>query len=455
VNPLTRWLRSVPAANPVDRRNAPFLQVLLLFFGIFVPINKSIFLYAIRSGQVPHPGILQLSADLATDALLVASAWIALWLIRTDRFRLGVALFLSVACVCVGIAYASVGLARIGLDPIPLVLLSLAGLVMGRRTLWIMLGSLAMMLLACVALDMVRTGPAAPSATIGKAVSIAGVWLIIALVLDRTVAALRNSLEESEQRGQALEQTYAHLQKETAERERTREQLIHSQKMDLAGRLASGLAHDFNNVLAVILGYAQQRSRLAASGGEPALVSALEGVELAARRAMAVSRKLLNFSRLDISHPETFDAGAALQELQPMLRQLLGPGIHLQLERPEVPLPVHMDKGNFELTILNIAGNSRDALPENGTFRLAASREDTTGSLMLTLSDDGPGIPEPVRTRIFTPFFTTKSSGEGTGLGLSVVRDIVMGAGGEIGIECPPAGGTSVRIRLPLASPAG
>lgn len=455
MNPLTRWLRSVPAANRVDRRNAPFLQVLLLFFGIFVPINKSIFLYAIRSGQVPHPGTLQLSADLATDALLVASAWIALWLIRTDRFRPGVALFLSVACVCVGIAYASVGLARVGLDPIPLVLLSLAGLVMGRRTLWIMLGSLTAMLLACMVLDMVRTEPAAPSATIGRTVSIAGVWLVIALVLDRTVAALRDSLEESEQRGQALEQTYDRLQKETAERERTREQLIHSQKMDLAGRLASGLAHDFNNVLAIILGYAQQRNRLAASGGEPALVSALEGVELAARRAMAVSRKLLNFSRLDIAQPETFDAGAALHELQPMLRQLLGPRIRLLLERPEVPLPVHMDKGNFELTILNIAGNSRDALPGNGTFRLAVSREDTTGTLTLTLSDNGPGIPEPVRTRIFTPFFTTKSSGEGTGLGLSVVRDIVVEAGGEIGIQCPPAGGTSIQITLPLAPPAG
>lgn len=451
MNSFLRWLRSAPASNPVDRRNAPFLQVLLLFFGIFVPINKAIFLYAASIGQVPWPGALQLSADLATDSLLVASAWIALWLIRQGRFRQGVALFIIVASVCVGIAYASVGLVRVGLDPIPLVLLSLAGLVMGRRALWLMMGLLTTMLLACMALDLFRAASTASAVVVGKTVSIAGVWLIIALVLDRTVAALRDSLEESEQQRRALEQAYVRLHEEAAERERTREQLIHSQKMDLAGRLASGMAHDFNNILMVILGYARQRNELAANGGEPALVSALEGVELATRRAMAVSKKLLNFSRLERSHPETFDAGATLQELQPMLRQLLGSSIRLSLEQPDVPLPIHMDKGHFELTILNIAGNSKDALPGAGAFRLVASREDATGSLTLTLSDNGQGIPESVRDQVFTPFFTTKLRGEGTGLGLSVVRDVVTEAGGEIGIECPPSGGTIVRITLPLA----
>ncbi len=455
-NRFLRWLRNAPLSNPVDRRNAPFLQVLLLFFGIFVPINKALFLYAISSGQVRRPDTLGLSADLVTDLLLVGSAWVALWLIRRGRFRHGVALFLSVACACVGIAYASIGLVHIDLDPIPLVLLSLAGLVMGRRTLWTMLSALTLMLLACMALDMMfRVGAAPLASTIGKTISIAGVWLIIALVLDRTVAALRNSLEESEQRNRALELAYARLEQEIAERDRTREQLFHSRKMDLTGRLASGLAHDFGNVLTIILGYAQRRDRLAAEGGEPALVSALERVELAARRAMAVSRKLLNFSRLDVSHPETFDAGTALDELQTMLRQLLGPEIRLLLERPEAPLPVHMDKGNFELTMLNIAGNARDALPEGGTFRLAASRDDTTQQLTLALGDNGPGIPESMRSSVFTPFFTTKPKGEGTGLGLSVARDIVVDAGGEIRIECPPTGGTCVHITLPLASPGG
>jgi signal transduction histidine kinase len=455
MNRFLRWLRSAPSSNPVDRRNAPFLQVLLLFFGIFVPINKALFLYAVSSGQVPRPDSLQLSADLVTDILLVSSAWAALLFIRRGRFRRGVALFLSVASVCVGIAYASVGLVRVGLDPIPLVLLSLAGLVMGRRALWTMLGALTLMLLPCLALDMFRADAAPLASTIGKTISIAGIWLIIALVLDRTVAALRNSLEESEQRNRALELAYARLEEEIAERDRTREQLFHSRKMDLTGRLASGLAHDFGNVLTVILGYAQRRNRLAADGGEPALISALEHVELAARRAMAISSKLLDFNRLDLAHPESFDAGTALDDLQTMLRQLLDPQVRLSLERPEVALPIHMDKGNFELMILNLAGNARDALPDGGSFRITASRNDTLHLLTLTLSDNGPGIPESIQASVFTPFFTTKPKGEGTGLGLSLARDIVVDAGGEIGIECPPEGGTSVQITLPLASTAG
>lgn len=455
MNPFRRWLRSAPVSDPVDRRNAPFLQLLLLFFGIFVPINKALFLYAIATGQFSPPDTMSLVADLATDFLLVASAWTAFWLIRRGRFRRGVAVFLSVSCLCVGIAYASFGLTRIGLDPIPLVLLSLAGLVMGRQALWRVLAALAAMLLVCMALSIFGADPIKPATAIGKTFSIAGVWLIVTLVLDRTVAALRDSLEESEQRGRALEQAYARLEQEAAERERTREQLIHSQKLDVTGRLASGLAHDFGNVLTVILGYAQRRERLAATGGQPALISALEGVELAARRALAISRKLLSFSRLDVVQAETFDAGAALQDLQPMLRQLLGPEIRLGLQTPAVPLPIHMDKGNFELMVLNIAGNARDALGDEGTFRIDAAPDDTGRAMVLTLGDDGPGMPESIRARAFEHFFTTKPKGAGTGLGLPVVRDIVLEAGGEIRIECPPGGGTSVYVTLPLSAASG
>ncbi|MBP6797568.1 MAG: sensor histidine kinase, partial [Luteimonas sp.] len=112
------------------------------------------------------------------------------------------------------------------------------------------------------------------------------------------------------------------------------------------------------------------------------------------------------------------------------------------------------DRGHFELMVLNIAGNARDALPETGAFRIAAAHDAGLGSLLLTLADDGPGMPDAVRARAFDPFFTTKPSGEGTGLGLSVVRDMVAKAGGGIGIECPAAGGTAVRISLPVAPSA-
>lgn len=389
-----------------------------------------------------------------TGALNDGTCSPAAWAGRA-RWWAGTGVFLSIASVGVGVAYASVGLARLGLDPIPLLLLSLASLVMGLRAPWVLLGVLTLMLLACVGLDVFHPATAALAAEVGQTLSIAGFWLIIALVLDRTVAALRNSLEESERRNRALEQAYARLEEEIAARDRTREQLFHSRKMDMTGQLASGLAHDFGNVLTIILGYAQKRNRLAADGGEPALVSALERVELAAGRAMTVSRKLMDFSRLDLSYPETFDTGTALDDLQTMLRQLLGPQVRLSLERPEVALPIHMDKGNFELMILNLASNARDALPDGGSFRITASRNDTPHLLTLTLSDNGPGIPESIQASVFTPFFTTKPKGEGTGLGLSLARDIVVDAGGEIGIECPPEGGTSVHITLPLVSLVG
>ncbi|WP_269791121.1 ATP-binding protein [Stenotrophomonas sp. Iso1] len=453
MNPISRWLNTPPIANPVDRRNAPFMQILLLFFGIFVPLNKAIFLYAIFSGSWQKPGSMQLYADLATDILLIASAWIALRLIRRGLFHKGVTLFLSVTALCVGVAYASVGLAHVRPDPIPLLLLSLAGLVLGRRPLWLMLASLSAMLLICAVLDFFRAPPIAPSASIGKAISIFGIWLIITLVLDRTVAALRKSLEESERRRRALEQSNLNLRDVIEERERTQTQLIHSQKMDAAGRLASGLAHDFNNVLVVILGYAQQRNQLAKDGEIPALVSTLESIEVATRRAMAISRKLLNFSRLEVANAETFDAGTAIQELQSMLRQLLGNRIRLQLDTPKRPLPIHMDRNHFELAILNIAGNSRDAMHETGTFRISASADSEATLLTLTLSDDGPGMSEAVLANAFDPFFTTKPSGEGTGLGLSVVRDIVAKAGGTTHLDCPSAGGTTTKIELPLAQP--
>ena len=94
MNYFPSWLASAPISDPVDRRNAPFLLLLLLFFGVFVPINKVLFLYAASAGHIPWPGRLQLSADLATDGLLVASAWVAIWQIRRGRFRQGVALFI-------------------------------------------------------------------------------------------------------------------------------------------------------------------------------------------------------------------------------------------------------------------------------------------------------------------------------------------------------------------------
>lgn len=450
------WLRRAPIADPVDQRNAPFIQLLLLFFGVFVPLNKAIFLVALLGGHLEQPpDPLRLYADLATDVILITAAWVAIWLIRSGSFRQGVAVFLTAATVCVGIAYASVGLVRVGLDPIPLVLLALAGTVLGRRPLWLTLAALAVLMAGCVAIDLWRIAQASdarPVVVIGKAVSIVGIWLIITVVLDRTLAALRGSLEESRHRGRELERANARLQTEIAERERAREQLIHSQKLDMAGRLASGLAHDFNNVLGIVVGLSAQRQTLADKGGVPALLEATQEIEIAGRRAMAISRKLLNFSRLEPLAPTTFDVGSALQDMLPMLRQLCGAGVRPSLDLDEQPMPVCMDRHQFELIVLNVASNARDALTAGGHFHVVAAIDPTRQHVRLSLADDGPGMPEEVRARALEAFFTTKPVGMGTGLGLSIVNDMVVAIGGDIDVACPPTGGTVVIISLPLAA---
>jgi len=447
-------LSNIPVHDPVDRRNAPFVQVLLLFLGVFIPLNKSLFLYAVLSGRWSGdlPGWTALAADLTTDVLMTSAAWTGVWLIRRGRFRQGVHVFLGVVMLSMAIIYITTGMVGLRFDPMPMILLALAGLILGRRTLWITLATLLGIVAATLVADFMRAalgGGAMPVAGLGKAVSLAGIWLLITIALDRTVAALRNSLEESNARGQALALAYERLQEEVRERERTRDQLVHAQKMEAVGRLASGVAHDFNNVLGIILSYAAQRERLA-DRGAPALYEALGDVDLAARRALTISRKLLSFSRQEVARPEVFDAAASLRELMPMLKQLFGARIRLQLECADGALPVRMDIDRFGLVIINIAANARDAITDTGTFRIQAGRLDAAW-VCLDLTDDGKGMPEEVRTQAFEPFFTTKPSGMGTGLGLSVVRDMLLEAGGKIDLVGPPAQGTTVRILLPLA----
>jgi len=451
---LKRWLISAPVDDPVDRRNAPFLQVLLIFLGIFIPLNKSIFLYAVLSGQWSGPvaNSRVLVVDLSTDVLMTLTMWTGVWLIRTGRFRWSLQLFLGAVLLSMAASYVATGLAGLPFDPMPIILLALGGLILGRRALWLTFSTLLMVLIATLIVDSSRAALGAGAMQVGglgKALSLAGVWLIIAIIFDRTVAALRHSLDESNARGRELELAYRKLQEETRERERARGQLIHAQKMEAIGRLASGAAHDFNNVLSIILGYAAQRDRLA-DGGTKALYEAMEAVDVAAKRALAISRKLLNFSRQEVANPEVFDVRFLLQELLPMLKQLFGARVRLGLDCADSALPVRMDVDHFGLAILNIAANSRDAIADIGTFHIQAERSDEAW-VCLTCSDDGVGMSEDVRMQAFEAFFTTKPSGMGTGLGLSVVRDMIVQAGGKIEFDTQPKRGTTVKILLPLA----
>lgn len=447
------WLRQVSVADPVDRRNAPFFQVLMMLMGTLVILNWAYLQFVVGMPQRRGGGV-----DVAMSLVTAGAAWCALLVVRHGRFRDGVRLFL---CAEVGsqlVAYAATGLHAQLSDPtIPVLLVVLGGLMLGRRTLWWMFALLMLIFATGAVTDAVHR-----MTTDGNWVrSISGLphillrYLVFAVIIDRCVAALRHSLDESVRRGMALSRANRRLRHEMAERERVHDQLVHAQKMEAVGRLAGGAAHDFNHVLSIVLGYAGQRRRLAAQGGD-AWIKAMQGIETAARRGAAICRKLLGFSRQDVTRAEVFDAADALRELHPMLVQMFDEPVRVIVHAgpDDGPLPIHFDRGQFELAILNMAANARDAMPHGGHFDVHVSRSPDGDDVAITLHDDGIGMSPQVAARIFEPFFTTKPADSGTGLGLAVVRDLLHEADGEISVDSSPGAGATFRMRLPLVAEA-
>lgn len=435
---MMAWLRNVPVADPVDRRNAPMLQLISLLLAILPSLA---WLYRIFAVDIPwRPG--ELTGMLLSLAVCTAAA-ISFLLIRKGRFAWASRLLLLVFAVTVVPAYLASGFGAQRFEqPILVIWMAIAGLIIGRSALWIMFGCIALAFVAGIWVDIDRQGDAA--ALMGDAAFSIAMFLMIAVVMDRSSVALRESLREANARGAALAESNRRLQEEMLEREHAQERLIHAQKMEAAGRLASGVAHDFGNLLGLIQGHVQSGKRSASL--EDALQS-LAGVESAAKRAAAVSGKLLSFSRQDQAKPEVFDAALALTQMQPMLRQLFDPAVRLTF--PEVPSPQHIrfDRTQFELLVLNLAANAQYAMPEGGLFAMQTPNID--GPVVLLFRDTGPGIPPEVQARVFDPFFTTKPAGQGTGLGLAVVKDLVEAADGSVEVDSTPDSGTTLRLQFP------
>ncbi|BDU20034.1 hypothetical protein DYGSA30_14910 [Dyella sp. GSA-30] len=417
------------------------MQLLLLFIGILLPLNWAYHLLVVRISHWQGRDAL-FAADMATSAVALGGVW----LIRRGRFGLAIRLLLAALLLTAAMTATVIGFAMLMYDQSNVVLsLIIGGLIMGRRTLWAIFATQLAIFAVGMTVDAIHLATMGKPAlgAFGNGPSIVLTYLVITVVIDRCVSALRESLQESNARGQQL-------QREMAERERTQAKLLHAQKMEAVGRVASGVAHDFQNIIGVILGFSTRRERLADTGA-PALLDALEGVELAARRASAISRKLLSFSRNDVPTPETFDAALTLHELSPMLRQLFGHSVRLRIEDAAARvLRVRMDRGQFELMVLNIAANARDAMRDGGVFTITMDSDANERFAVIQLIDNGGGMDEDVRARIFEPFYTTKAPGEGTGLGLSVVRDLVEEANGEIEANSTPGQGTTFVLRLPL-----
>lgn len=440
------WLHAAPITDPVDRRNAPVMQLLLLFYGLLLPANWA---WRIASGgEVDEAWPL----IFATDMLVSALALIGIALIRRGRFRPAVVLFLAPQLLSLGLVFFHVGVLSQLIDPAPTMLtLVISGLVLGRRALWIAFG-LLMGVFAIGFVTNAREAMAAGTSVGSSLVNLPAVlisYTIITIVLDRSIKALRESLAESEARGRRL-------QSEMVERARAQAQLVHSQKVEATGRLASGVAHDFNNILDVILGYAAQQHDIPDIGNrdarDAAYSKALNGIEVAATRGAAITRKLLTFSRSDVARPQVLDLGLVIVELQPMLRQLLPRSISLELPDAGESLHVRMDRSEFEMMVLNIAANARDAMVQGGRFAIALEYG-ADGTAGIALSDTGHGMDDDLQRHIFEPFFSTKAATDGTGLGLAVIRDLIEAAGGDIRVRSAVGQGSTFMVRLPRVEP--
>ena len=244
------------------------------------------------------------------------------------------------------------------------------------------------------------------------------------------------------------------------ERKHLEDQFLQAQKLDGIGRLASGVAHDFNNLITVITGYTEMA--LGDLALETPLRDSMEEIGKAAMRAASLTRQLLTFSRRQISQPKEIVLNDLVGEFEKMLERLIGEDVELVLSLDPEAGALRADPGQIEQVILNLAINARDAMPHGGrlfieTSRFLAGEEIAHAQLgmaageyvLLSVSDTGSGMTEDVKAHIFEPFFTTKEVGKGTGLGLSTVYGIVTQSGGTISVCSEPGHGSTFKMRFP------
>src|SRR5579871_3905504 len=250
------------------------------------------------------------------------------------------------------------------------------------------------------------------------------------------------------------------IKQDITEQKKLEAQFRQAQKMEAVGRLAGGVAHDFNNVLSVIIGYCQLS--LENVGPDHAIVKNLAGIKSAANRAASLTKQLLTFSRQQVVYPRVINLNEVIERVAEMLERLLGEDVSISLRLAKPLGNIKADAGQIEQVLMNFAVNARDAMPDGGHITIESQDTDLDASyqrdhepvvpgpyVMLSFSDTGCGMDKETLARIFEPFFTTKQAGRGTGLGLATVYGIVKQSGGYVWGYSELQKGTTFKVYLP------
>ena len=252
------------------------------------------------------------------------------------------------------------------------------------------------------------------------------------------------------------------LRAEISERARAEEQLRQAHKMEALGQLTGGVAHDFNNLLTVVIGNIEAIQRKLGPNGDATLRDYASFAMQGGKRAAALTQRLLSFARGQPLEPQAVDINKLLSGMSELLARTLGERVSMETVFADSMWPTEIDPNQFESVLLNLAANSRDAMPEGGKFTVETSKTKldkafTSGHpelkpgdyVLVSIRDTGVGMSKETLSRVFEPFFTTKPIGQGTGLGLSQLYGFIKQSGGHVTMESETGKGTTVKLYLP------